>query len=133
MPLPRISLLFLIALCAGCKQVDGVYYPRCAAFEGDKLVLREGTVVWDRFTDQIIIDADGNEIDKFPEFPKAGRYTLDGDLLQLSFDDGKVTKTLHVRRSGERILLLNDENLAEFQQTGRHSECVLALAPDEAS
>jgi len=131
----RIQLtacLLALVVLAGCKQIDGTYYPGCAAFEGDKIVLREGTVVWDRFTDQIIVDVDGNPMEPFPEFPKTGSYEVDGDLLHLAFPEEDVVKTLHIRRSDEWVLLLNAKDLAEWERTGRYNACVLTLAPEES-
>ena len=127
----HIVILLTAALSAGCKQIDGTYLPGCVAFEGDKIVLDEGNVTWDRFTDQIILDADGNEMDRFPDFPKAGDYEVDGDLLHLNIAAGELQKTLHIHRSGERILLLNAENLANWERTGKYDDCTLTLAPEE--
>ena len=127
----QLVLLLTAVLLAGCKQVDGTYYPGCVAFEGDKLVLDQGNVTLDRFTDQIILDADGNEIDQFPEFPKTGRYEVDGRTLHLNFADGELQKTLHIHRSGNRILLLDAENLANWERTGKYDDCTLTLAPDD--
>ena len=131
MHLPRILLLSTVVMFAGCKPVDGTYYPGCVAFEGDKIVLRDGTVVWDRFTDQIILDADGNEMDRFPDYPKTGRYEVDGALLHLNFDSDDFATTLHIHRSDDRVLLLNDDNMAEWERTGEMNACVLTLSPEE--
>lgn len=131
MLIQRTACLLILVVLAGCKQLDGTYYPGCAAFEGDKLVLREGRVTWDRFTDQVIVDVDGNPMDPFPDFPKNGRYEVDGDLLHLAFPAENVTKSLHIRRPDERVLLLDAKDLADWESTGRHNDCVLTLAPEE--
>lgn len=118
-------------LFAGCKQIDGTYYPGCVVLEGDKIVLSEGNVTWDRFTDRVILDADGNEMDPFPEFPKTGTYEVDGELLHLNIAAGEVQKTLHIRHLDERVMLLNAGNLAEWERTGQYDDCVLTLGPEE--
>ena len=128
---PHIVIVMTAILFAGCKQIDGTYYPGCVAFEGDKIVLEQGTVTWDRFTDQVIVDVDGNALDPFPEFPQTGTYEVEGDLLHLNIAAGEVQKTLHIHRSGDRIMLLNDRNLADWQRTGQYDDCVLTLAPEE--
>ena len=129
---PQFTFCVLtVILLTGCKQLEGTYYPGCVAFEGDKLVLREGTVVWDRFTDQIIVDVDGKAMDPFPDYPKTGRYKVDGNLLYLELEDSNITRTFHIRRLDDRVLLLNAENLAEWKRTGQYNECVLTLAPEE--
>lgn len=120
-----------VLLLAACKQVEGTYYPGCAAFEGDKVVLQAGSVIWDRFTDQVIVDADGNAIDQFPEFPKTGVYEVDGDSLHLRFEQDNVAKTFHVRRRDDRVVLLNAEEFAAWERTGQIDDCVLTLAPEK--
>jgi len=122
-----------VALLAGCKAIDGTYYPGCVAFEGDKVVLRDGSVEWDRFTDQVIVDVDGNVMDPFPEYPKMGSYAVDGDLLHLTIQGEDAVNTLHIHTQGERIMLLNDADLATWESTGRYGDCVLTLAPEDGA
>ena len=124
--------LLVVLLLVGCKQIDGTYQPGCPAFEGDTIVLQDGRVTWDRFTDQIIVDADGNALDPFPDFPQYGNYEVDGNQLHLAIDGKSTGATLHIRRVGERVLLLNTENLAEYERTGEYNDCTLTLAPEEA-
>ena len=112
--------------------MDGTYHPGCPAFEGDEITLQDGRFTWDRFTDQVIVDADGNVMDQFPDYPRYGQYEVDGDELRLQIDGKSAVATLHIRRVGERVLLLNNENLAQWERTGEYPECALTLAPEEA-
>jgi len=125
--------LAVVALLSGCKAIDGTYYPGCVAFEGDKVILRDGAVEWDRFTDQVIVDVDGNVKDPFPEYPKTGSYQVDGALLHLTFAGSETVHTLHIRKEGERTMLLNDTDLATWERTGRYGDCVLTLSPDKVN
>ena len=59
-------------------------------------------------------------------------YEVDGDQLHLAIDGKSSVATLHIRRVGERVLLLNTENLAEYERTGEYNDCTLTLAPEEA-
>ena len=120
-----------VFLLAGCKQLEGTYYPGCVAFEGDRVVLQDDRVTWDRFTDQIIVDGDGNTTDPFPEYPKTGRYDVDGDLLHLHFEGDDIARSLHIRRHDDRVLLLNAQEFADWQRTGEYNSCILTLAPEE--
>lgn len=127
-----IGLAF-VALLSGCKAIDGIYYPGCVAYEGDKVILRDGAVEWDRFTDQVILDVDGNVKDQFPDYPKTGSYQVDGALLHLTLAGNDTVQTLHIRKEGERTMLLNDADLATWERTGRYGDCVLTLSPDEVN
>ena len=125
------ACLVVVALLTGCKAIEGTYYPGCVAFEGDKVVLRDGNFEWDRFTDQVIVDDDGKVMDPFPEHPRLGSYEVDGTLLHLTFQGDDSVQTLHIQREGDHIMLLNDADLANWESTGRYGDCVLTLATEE--
>ena len=125
--LKRLILIATLgAALAGCKALDGDYYPACKAFEGDHIRLESDRFVWDRFTDQVRVDADRNVIDPFPDYPREGRVERDGDMLSLVFADDGATKAFHVVIHDERTWLLTDEQHAAFEAEGQIAACALA-------
>jgi hypothetical protein len=133
-----ITMMLLLAACAGSSEVyEGSYEPGCVAFEGDRIELRAGRFQWRRFTDQINVDADGNIVNPFPGFPRAGDYRHGtgsstgngaGDNagpLQLTSDDGSgVYEWYPFRRAGENYLLTPQQNAA-FLASGDLPDCAL--------
>lgn len=120
-----ISSAFLICLLAGCKSIDGTYYPGCIAYEGSKITLRDGQFVWDKFTDQVLLDEDGNVVNPFPGFPKKGSYRIDGHVVQLTFESDGAAESLHLHRRHGDILVLTDAENTAWEATGQYQACVL--------
>lgn len=127
----RFAALALgVCLLAGCNYVDGSYYPGCVAFAGDKVRLAEGRFVWDKFTDQVIVDDDGTAVDQFPAYPRQGTYELKGQTLQMRFDDGEAQTTMHLVRQDDRVVLLTQAQFDDWEATGRHDDCALTREGD---
>lgn len=119
-------LLLLAAGClAGCKAVDGSYYPDCVAFAGDVIELRGGRFSWDKFTDERRIDEQGQPVDPFPEYPKHGAYDVAGETIRLSFDGEGSTETFHIGERQGRVVLLTPAAYSEWQASGEFPQCVL--------
>mgnify|MGYP000225825241 CR=1 FL=1 len=96
-------LLFVpfLAACAGCAtdaDVAGMYVPSCVAFEGSTIELTDRRFTWDKFTDEVTVDAEGNKLDPFPGFPVRGTYTIEDDELRLTTDVGELAAVLHLVR-----------------------------------
>lgn len=123
------ALLLLVCCLAGCKAVDGRYEPGCMAYAGSTILLSDGTFSWDKFTDAVNLDENGNVIDAFPNYPKRGTYRIDEPKVVLTFEsDGSVT-TLHMNRNDDgRVALLTDEQQAAWATSGRLDECALTRA-----
>ena len=122
----RILIIWLAAaLLAGCKSIDGTYYPGCPAYAGDKVELGDGKVVWDRFTDEVRIGPDGEPVDPFPDYPREGSFRIEGETLELELAGETGTRSLHIVVDGDRVVLLSPEQHADYRQTGRHDECAL--------
>lgn len=122
------GIVMLACAIAGCKAIDGSYQPGCAAFEGDTVTLRGGEFSWDRFTDQVSVDEDGNVIEPFPGYPRHGTYRVDGRELIMSFAASDDSKTMHLHRHEGRVMLLTEAESAQWEQSGRYDDCVLTLA-----
>ena len=105
--MPRILFLTIATLLlTACSDYEGLYEPSCIAFEGDRIELRGGRFVWDRFTDARRIDGDGNVIDEFPDYPKTGTYSLESGRLIFATDDGvRLDDWFLVEQSGQIYLL----------------------------
>ena len=120
-----ITLLAFLTLLSACKEVDGVYMPDCVAFEGSRITLSGGEFIWERFTDQVIVDDDGNVINQFPDYPKVGTYRVKGQDLELNFNNGDRVEKLQIHERYGRLSLLTADEVAEWQRSGRYAQCVL--------
>jgi hypothetical protein len=121
----RLIFIFAAAsVLAGCKSLDGSYQPGCPAYAGDRVRLHAGAFEWDRFTDAVPVDADGNRVDPFPDYPKKGNYRLENGSLILTFADGSET-TLYPDRHRERVYLLTETQADAWVATGRWDDCAL--------
>ena len=121
------SLLF-VALLAGCATIDGTYTPGCLSHAGNSITLDHGRFVWDKFTDQVLVNDQGEVVDQFPDYPVRGRYSIEGDTLYFDSYTGKPLPTMHLRRDGENLLLLTDEQLKGWPHDPKLTRC--ALTPD---
>lgn len=124
----NLTSAFIVLALTACASHEGVYEPACIAFEGDRIELRGGRFSWDRFTDQRSVDADGNVIDAFPDFPKSGKYTLDAERLSFVTDDGiRLTDWFLFEQQGQRYLL-TDAQREHYLDTAALPRCALLLA-----
>ena len=124
MNLRLITTILLVGILAGCKSAEGVYLPGCAAYAGDRIELRNGEVQWDKFTDQVDIDASGNRIEPFPGYPRRGSYRIDGQVVTLTMDND-VSETLYLHVRDGRALLLTEAQHQALESGGRHDDCAL--------
>lgn len=119
------SALFL-GSCAA--TVSGTFEPACIAYEGDRIVLSDGRFEWNRFTDVVNIDDDGNRVDPFPDYPKVGRFVRDGDRLTWITDDGSALGERYLLDyRGRTYLLTYDQNEAVLDGE-QMPACALVLA-----
>ena len=126
----RVVLLVAVLLTAGCRaDFDGDYAPGCMAFAGSNIELRSGRFVWDQFTDQIEVGADGNPVDPFPDYPISGSYTVEEQRLIMTSDDGRALEVMHVHEIGGSLRLLTQEQNDSWAASGSVDECSLARQP----
>ena len=105
------ALLCSLAIAAGCAadtNIAGTYTPSCIAFEGNTIKLSDSRFTWDKFTDEVSIDEDGNEIDPFPGFPVRGSYVVEDDVVRLTTDVGELAGEMHLVRRPGQVYLLTD-------------------------
>lgn len=127
------SLPFL-AICAGCAtdaDVAGMYAPSCVAFEGSTIELSGDRFTWDKFTDEVTVDAAGNTVDPFPGFPVRGTYTVDDDVLRLTTDVGELAAELHLVRRPGQVYLLTAGEFEAWRRDGAVPKCALLLGAGE--
>ena len=121
-------LLITMACVAGCAtgtDVAGTYQPSCVAFEGSTIELADNRFMWDKFTDEVEVDDEGNAIDPFPGFPVRGSYTVDDDVVSLVTDVGELAAELHLVQRPGQVYLLTDAEFDAWQQDGTVPDCAL--------
>ena len=124
-----ITRSFLIAGCAlvltGCASFEGVYLPSCEAYAGSEIRLADGRFVWSKFTDQVVVDEDGNKVDAFPGFPLEGTYHVSGKVLTLVPGNGQPPETLYFLRDEGAVYLLSAAENDEIAAGGSLPRCAL--------
>jgi hypothetical protein len=126
----RSAAAVLLTLLAGCASIDGTYTPGCLSHAGNSITLKDGRFVWDKFTDQVLVNDRGEVVDQFPNYPVRGRFSLEGDTLHFDSYTGEPLPTMHLRRDGEKPLLLTVEQLKGWPHDNNLTRC--ALTPDGA-
>ena len=133
MKIAVIALLMVTTLLTACKSLDGTYSPACMAYAGDSIELAGGHYTWDKFTDQVMLGADGKVKDQFPGYPARGSYSVDGETLILTSDAGDRFAEFHLRHDGERLYLMTGEQQAAWQASGSYPNCVLVRGGHDGS
>lgn len=124
----RTCLFVFVLFIAACANHDGIYEPACIAYEGDRIELQDGRFVWDRFTDERKVDAEGNVVPPFPGFPKSGSYRISAGRLELTTDDEvRLDDWFIVERSGKSYLLNGKQHNA-FVNSGTLTDCALEFS-----
>lgn len=113
------------ALLTGCAAGGGVYEPACIAFEGDRVEITGKRFVWDRFTDELRVDADGREIDLFPDFPKTGRVEVRAGRVRFYPESGDPIDTHYLLKRGSATYLLSGEERTRVMSGADMPECAL--------
>ncbi len=131
---PRIILTTLTAiLLFGCVSHEGTYLPDCIAYAGSNIILDDGQFVWEKFTDSVIVDEDGEIVNQFPGYPMRGSYRIDGQTLYMESDVGEAMEKMYLHRRDNRQYLLTAKQFEAWQTTAKHADCALMLDgnPDE--
>ncbi|NCF25156.1 MAG: hypothetical protein GWP60_11500 [Gammaproteobacteria bacterium] len=126
------ALLCSLAIAAGCAadtNIAGTYTPSCIAFEGNTIKLSDSRFTWDKFTDEVSIDEDGNEIDPFPGFPVRGSYVVEDDVVRLTTDVGELAGEMHLVRRPGQVYLLTAAEFEAWERDGSVPACALLLGP----
>ena len=115
----------LACLLAGCASDDGTYSPDCIAYAGNRITLDNGRFVWEKFTDQVLVNDAGEVVDMYPEYPLRGRYSLEAETIHFESYTGEPLPAMHLQREGNKTYLLTEKQLGSWQ-TDR-PRCPLAL------
>lgn len=124
-------LALLAVLLAACKPTDGSYSPRCPAFAGDRVELHDGTAVWEKFTDEVRLDAAGNVVDPFPGYPRRGSFVTNDGKVTIHFPDDGSERVYFIHEYRGDVLLLTVAEQEEWDRQGSIANCALRRgAPD---
>jgi hypothetical protein len=110
---------------SGCKPYEGLYAPSCAAYSGSEIELSGGRFIWSKFTDQVVVDDQGNTVDPFPGFPREGVYEVDGKTITLTPASGEAPETLFIVAEGADVYLLTTAENTEYSAGGALPRCAL--------
>ena len=124
----RLVAITLAAIqLAGCNSHEGTYSPSCIAFAGDTIELGNRQFVWDKFTDALVMDDDGNLVNQFPGYPMRGTYRIDGETVTMESASGEVLENMYLHQDEGRYYLLSGKQLKAWRATGKYAECALTL------
>ena len=120
------ALALALTALTGCASLDGKYQPDCEAYAGDIITLEGDTFRWEKFTDAVKVDEDGNRIDPFPGFPMQGSYAVDGNKVFLVAADRQSVELMFLHReSGDRQYLLTPSQYEVLVNDGERHRCAL--------
>lgn len=123
--------LALIALLAaplsGCVSHEGIYSPGCIAYAGSRITLGDGRFVWEKFTDEVVVNDDGETVNQFPDYPLRGSYRMDGKSVQMVSAEGEAMQIMYLHRHDANRYLLTAEEHAAWEKTGTYAKCTLQL------
>lgn len=123
--------LAVACLLPACAAHEGTYAPDCIAYAGDRIELEGGRFVWDKFTDQVMVDDAGRRIDPFPNYPVRGRYRLEDDRVIFDSYTGEELPDMYLRSDGPRSWLLTAEQFERWQETETPPDCPLSLGGEQ--
>ncbi len=114
-------------MLAGCVSHEGTYSPACIAYEGSKIRLNNGQFVWEKFTDSVVVDNNGQVVNQFPGYPMRGAYRIDGQTVYMDTAAGESVENMFLHRHDDHYYLLTAEQFAAWETTGEYAECALML------
>jgi hypothetical protein len=124
----RPLLACLVAtLLSACVSHEGTYLPGCAAYVGSKITLSDGRFVWEKFTDEVIVDDDGEKVNQFPGYPLRGSYRIDGQLVRMKSAAGAAMPPMFLSRRDEQRYLMTVDEFSAWEKTGTYGDCTLQL------
>ena len=128
---PRIVLTVLAAaLLSACVSHEGTYSPDCIAYAGSNISLHDGQFVWEKFTDEVVVDDAGEVVNQFPGFPMRGSYRIEGQIVRMESAAGESMEHMYLYRRDNRQYLLTEDQFEAWEKTGKHADCALMLDGD---
>ena len=103
----HILIVLVASMLAACISHEGVYTPACMAYAGDRIELRNDRFAWEKFTDSVVVDDNGDVVNQFPGYPMHGTYSIDGQTVMMETAAGRIDSK-HVFVSTSRTPLFTD-------------------------
>lgn len=129
---PRvIPTVLLAALLFGCVSHEGTYSPGCVAYAGSNITLDDSKFVWEKYTDQVVVDDGGEVVNQFPGYPMRGSYRIDGQLVYMETNEGDSLENMYLQRRDDHYYLLTAAQFAAWEQTGNYADCTLLLSDNQ--
>ena len=119
--------LCVAGLLAACVSHEGKYSPACVAYAGSIIELHRGQFVWEKFTDSVIVDDDGEIVNQFPGYPMHGSYRIDGQTVLMESASGESLAAMYLHRRDHRRYLLTAEQHEAWERGGMSADCALVL------
>jgi len=127
MNLHVFAAALIAALLFGCVSHEGTYSPDCIAYEGSNIEFSDGQFIWEKFTDQVIVDDDGEVVNQFPGYPMRGTYRIDGQIVYMQPDTGESMEHMYLHRRDNRYYLLTAEQFEAWENNSEYGDCALML------
>lgn len=125
----NVFILGLAVLLAGCMSYEGLYAPSCIAYAGSEIRLADGRYTWSKFTDQVVIDEEGNEVDPFPGFPREGAYSRQGNRITFEAGPDFAPETLYLLEENGEVYLYTAAEWTALEASGERPACPLKRQP----
>jgi len=122
-----VTIVLLAPLLTACVSHDGVYSPGCVAYAGSKITLSDGEFVWEKFTDEVVVNDAGETVDRFPGYPLRGTYRIHGQRVLMASSDGEAMEDMYLHRQGDNAYLYTTQQFEHLQSSGKTAECALQL------
>lgn len=119
------SSLFVLLLL-GCVSHEGTYSPACIAYAGSNITLSDGQFTWEKFTDEVVVNDDGDVVNQFPGYPLRGTYRINGQIVEME-SDGKAMPNMYLRRQDDHSYLYTAAQFEAWKQSGEGADCALVL------
>lgn len=124
---PGFAITLVACLLAGCVSHEGTYSPACVAYAGSNIELTDGEFIWEKFTDSVLVDEDGQVVNQFPGYPMHGSYRVEGQTVYMESASGDSLPNMYLHRDGDRQYLLTAEQSESWEKTGKYADCALVL------
>jgi hypothetical protein len=128
-----IAIAFLVTVLSGCLSHDGTYSPGCIAHAGSTITLTKNQFVWEKFTDEVVVDSNGEIVNQFPGYPLRGGYSIDGQTVHMESAAGEAMPPMYLHRHDSQQYLLTEDEFTALDNAGRPADCALRLNAKTAS
>lgn len=123
----NIAIAACTALLFGCVSHDGTYLPGCIAYAGSKISLSDGEFAWEKFTDEVVVNDDGEVVNQFPGYPLHGTYRVDGQTVLMQSSEGETMENMYLHRADGHSYLYTAQQFEQWKSDGKVADCALML------